>query len=486
MGITANRLLRQERLKRGWSEQDLADRIQQWEYEHGDGHDLPVDRNYVHRWETGKRGVSAFYAVRLEGVFGRSRQELGLVDRRSRQLVGSANIRSADDGEPIPPVESAGDAMLGASPESGSAVQRRAFNRLVVAGGMTAVGIAIAAERVASGPDAPSVTRPLVQLYAPEATTAIRKAMLAGDGATAVQEPDVTAFRQGVSRAWELRQSARYVELLSVLPALILEAEAAIQHVDGDERVEAYRLFAHTYNTVSSVLKKLGDFEFASMAADRAIRAARAIDDRLLGAAASYRLANVFLPAGRLAETKDVALTAADALEPSASSLRRGLAVVGGLRLTAAIAAARQGAAAEAWRLHAEATVAAGQLREDHADLYTIFGPTNLAIHGVQIAAELGDGREVLRRAGRVDPDRLPRALLERRSHFLIDLARGHAQQVEDAAAVAVLVDADGLAPEEVRFNPAVVDLVALLLRRERRNTTPGLRVLAGSLGLAS
>jgi transcriptional regulator with XRE-family HTH domain len=237
MGITANRLLRQERLKRGWSEQDLADRIQQWEYEHGDGHDLPVDRNYVHRWETGKRGVSAFYAVRLEGVFGRSRQELGLVDRRSRQLVGSANIRSADDGEPIPPVESAGDAMLGASPESGSAVQRRAFNRLVVAGGMTAVGIAIAAERVASGPDAPSVTRPLVQLYAPEATTAIRKAMLAGDGATAVQEPDVTAFRQGVSRAWELRQSARYVELLSVLPALILEAEAAIQHVDGDERV---------------------------------------------------------------------------------------------------------------------------------------------------------------------------------------------------------------------------------------------------------
>lgn len=484
MVLTTNRRLRQERLERGWSEQDLANRIQQWEYEHGDGHDLPVDRNYVHRWETGKRGVSAFYAVRLEGVLGRSRLELGLVDRRSRQLVGSADTRSADGGEPALPAEAAGDAMLGASPESGSAVQRRAFNRLVVAGGMTAVGIA--AERVVPGPDAPSVTRPLVQLYAPEATTAIRNAMLAGDGATVGREPNITAFGEGVSRAWALRQNARYVELLSVLPALILEAEAAIQHVDGDDRMQAHRLFAHTYNTVSSVLKKLGDFEFASMAADRAIRAARAIDDRLLGAAASYRLANVFLPAGRLAETKEVALTAADALEASASSSRTRLAVVGGLRLTAAIAAARQGAASEAWQLHAQATIAARQLREDHADLYTIFGPTNLAIHGVQIAAELGDGREVVRRAGRVDPDRLPRALLERRSHFLIDVARGHAQQVEDAAAVAVLVDADRLAPEEVRFNPAVVDLVALLLRRERRNTTPGLRALAGSLGLAS
>ncbi len=102
MGITANRRLREERLRRGWSEQDLADRIQQWEYEHGDGHDLPVDRNYVHRWETGKRGVSAFYAVRLEGVFGRSRLELGLVDRRTRQLVSSADARSVDGREPAP------------------------------------------------------------------------------------------------------------------------------------------------------------------------------------------------------------------------------------------------------------------------------------------------------------------------------------------------------------------------------------------------
>ncbi|HZD72897.1 MAG TPA: helix-turn-helix transcriptional regulator, partial [Actinomycetota bacterium] len=197
MGLVANPRLREERLRRGWSEQDLADRIQRWEYEHGDGHDLPVDRNYVHRWETGKRGVSAFYAVRLEGVFGRSRQELGLVDRRSRQ-PRALDVEATASRASVLPAAAADDAMLVASPESGSAVQRRAFNRLVVAGGMTAVGIA--AERVAPGWDTASLTRPLVQLHAPEATVAIRNAMLAGDDATAGREPEVIALGRSVGR----------------------------------------------------------------------------------------------------------------------------------------------------------------------------------------------------------------------------------------------------------------------------------------------
>jgi hypothetical protein len=67
--------------------------------------------------------------------------------------------------------------------------------------------------------------------------------------------------------------------------------------------------------------------------------------------------------------------------------------------------------------------------RSFHADLNTIFGPTSLAIHSVQVAAELGDGREVLRRAKSVKPTRLPSHLVERRSHHLIDVARGHAHE---------------------------------------------------------
>jgi hypothetical protein len=101
-------------------------------------------------------------------------------------------------------------------------------------------------------------------------------------------------------RHGQLRQNARYVALGDVLPALIRDAEIACRELADDGPLQAQRALAHTYNTVSSVLKKLGDFEFASIAADRAIRAAGMVGEPLLAAAASYRLANVFLAAGRL------------------------------------------------------------------------------------------------------------------------------------------------------------------------------------------
>ena len=50
--------LRAARLARDWSEDDLADQIQNWEYRHGTGRSLGVSRSYVSEWETGKRGVS--------------------------------------------------------------------------------------------------------------------------------------------------------------------------------------------------------------------------------------------------------------------------------------------------------------------------------------------------------------------------------------------------------------------------------------------
>ena len=263
------------------------------------------------------------------------------------------------------------------------------------------------------------------RLYAPRAAAAIRQAMLGCGTAVAQREPDAEALGQRTAQAWQLRQNARYVALGSVLPALIVDAETASRELGGDASLEAHRALTHTYNTTSSVLKKLGDFEFASIAADRAIRAAQVVGDRLLISAASYRLANVFLPADRLAEAKSVAIAAADALGPGLDSSPARLATWGGLVLTAAIATAREGAVPEAWELIGEATTASHQLGKDYADLHTIFGPTNVAIHGVQIAAELGDGRQALRRAARIDADRLPPMLLERRTHFLAALT-GH------------------------------------------------------------
>jgi hypothetical protein len=194
------------------------------------------------------------------------------------------------------------------------------------------------------------------------------------------------------------------------------------------------------------------------IAADRAVQVARTVGEPLLVAASAYRLANVFLPTGRLVEAKEVALAAASSLEPDLDTSTAHLATWGGLLLTAAVAAAQRGDGREAWELIGEAKAAARRLGTDYADLHTIFGPVSLAIQGVQVAAELGDGREVLRRAQSVDPGGLPPYLVERRTHFLIDVARGHAHRADDSAALATLLEAERLASEEVattRLHPS-------------------------------
>ena len=73
--------LRAARLARDWSEDDLADQIQNWEYRHGAGRSLGVSRSYVSEWENGKRGVSRDYAIRIEGATGIPRDHF--IDHRS-------------------------------------------------------------------------------------------------------------------------------------------------------------------------------------------------------------------------------------------------------------------------------------------------------------------------------------------------------------------------------------------------------------------
>jgi transcriptional regulator with XRE-family HTH domain len=91
--------LRAARLARDWSEDDLADQIQNWEYRHGAGRSLGVSRSYVSEWETGKRGVSRGYAIRIEGVTGIPRDHF--IDLRSSRAAWYASKRqnSASTGQ---------------------------------------------------------------------------------------------------------------------------------------------------------------------------------------------------------------------------------------------------------------------------------------------------------------------------------------------------------------------------------------------------
>jgi hypothetical protein len=228
----------------------------------------------------------------------------------------------------------------------------------------------------------------------------------------------------------------------------------------------------------------MGAHDLSAVLADRAYQAATQDGSPLLVGAAKMRVANSYLAAGRHAEAVEVAAAAADELPPGRTSAPEEVATFGSLALCAAVAAARMGQGTRAWEFLGRASAATDVCDREHAGLYAVFGPANLAIHGVQVATELGDGREALRRAERTNPGRLPAVLLERRATLLIDIARAHHMQRDDAGAVEALLEAERVAPLEVRYSNAARALVGGMVGAGRASVD--LRGLAGRLNVAA
>jgi transcriptional regulator with XRE-family HTH domain len=298
---------------------------------------------------------------------------------------------------------------------------------------------------------------------------------------------DLDDLRRKVNDAYWLRQSASYAALGAALPVVLMHAQrATIEHVD-EQQQEALRLLAEANHVTASFLKKARQLDLAFVAVDRGNTAAERTDDPLVKSVAAHRLANLLLAAGHLDQAKSVAGQAIHLLEPGLGTASpEHLSMSGALLLKSAIITARLGDHASAWQHLGEAKATARQLGQDRNDFWTAFGPTNVAIHEIAVAVDLGEGGRAVRRAPALDLRRMPAPLLERRAHLLIDLARGHAQSRHDAAAGRALLHAEQIAPEEVRHNKWARTLLVDLLQRQRRGAFPDLRELAGRTGILS
>jgi transcriptional regulator with XRE-family HTH domain len=299
--------------------------------------------------------------------------------------------------------------------------------------------------------------------------------------------PNLANLRRDLRRAWQLRQAARYSELGAVLPRLMADTEVATREFEGTDRLAAFAVLAEAYHVAAMALKKFGENELAWIAADRGVLAAERAEAPLLMAVSARAVGQVFMSAGRLDEAQSVSTAALTALEPGLGKASpEYLSVWGALLLTRAIIAARKNDRSTAGQSLHEAATTADRLGQDRNDFWTVFGPTNVAIHAVSVDIELGDPAAGLRRAPSVDPSRLSPELVERRVYHMIDLARGYAQQRNDAAAVLTLLEAERVAPEEVKYHVIVPEMLRELLKRERRAATPGLRPLAARVGVLS
>jgi hypothetical protein len=98
----------------------------------------------------------------------------------------------------------------------------------------------------------------------------------------------------------------------------------------------------------------------------------------------------------------------------------------------------------------AEADDAARLLGVDGNHLWTAFGPTNVAIHRVNTAMELGDVQIALDLGPDLDTSALP---LERQVRHMLDVARAYNVSGGQDAAVATVLDAERRAPDQVRHH---------------------------------
>jgi transcriptional regulator with XRE-family HTH domain len=299
------------------------------------------------------------------------------------------------------------------------------------------------------------------------------------------EPPSLDLLRGDLAGAWDLWEASRYVELGGRLPSLVDRAKTAARELAGDERHAADGLLADAYNLTSATLHKVDEHELAWIASDRAMAAAERAESLPLIGAATWWLAHVFLRSGRIEEATSLLTTGIDALEPGLSHATPAhLSVWGAMLLTGAITAAKRNDRADAWAYVREARKAAERLGQDANYLATAFGPTNVALRTVAVPVELGDAGEALQVARTVDPSPLAPNLLERRAMFHIDVARAYGQRRNDAAAVATLLEAERVAPEEIHYHVVVRELLRELLKRERRSATPGLRALAQRVGV--
>jgi hypothetical protein len=270
-----------------------------------------------------------------------------------------------------------------------------------------------------------------------------------------------------------------------MVPDMIADSWYLVHHAVTDEqRREAFELQALTYRVTSGMLDRLGETHLPWVAAERSMHAAEQTGNSLLIAGGAWRLSVVLRHAGRLTESTDVPLAAADALRSNADN-PAALSVYGSLMLKGAVGAATLGDHKGARDYLTEASRAADSIG-DRNDYWFAFGPTNVAIHRVWLSVELSDPSRAVDEATHVPHDRLPRELAERQTSHLITLAFAHYLRRQDREAVDALRAARFAAPEQVLFTRRVHSMLRGMLRRERRSVKSDLRELVNFVGLAA
>lgn len=152
------------------------------------------------------------------------------------------------------------------------------------------------------------------------------------------------------------------------------------------------------------------------------------------------------------------------------------LSVHGTLFLVGSMAAARFGNSSKTADYLEDASKSARRLGKDANYLWTAFGPTNVAIHRVNTAVELGDIGSVLDSGLSLNTETVPE---ERRVRYLLDVARAYSMAGNREDALHTMLMAERVAPEQVHRHYVSRGVVLTLMRTATGKPTIELGKLA-------
>ena len=281
----------------------------------------------------------------------------------------------------------------------------------------------------------------------PQAMNRLRYSLMSYSSLTSTladeQETTVADLRADVHDVWNGYQASRFGYVATQVPRLLAGGRwLARNGSTAAEQLDGQRMLALTYHAAAATLTKVGETDLAWMASDRGFNLAEQTDDPVVMASLMRSVAHSMLSISRYSTAADVVSRSTDRLAAVERDDPTWWSLLGSLYLVGAMASARADDASEARSFLARARQAGQQLGHDGNYAWTAFGPTNVAVHDLSVAVELGDMQLALNLAPRVDARALP---VERRVRHALEVARVYAManRTDDALAAVLHAERD-------------------------------------------
>lgn len=299
-----------------------------------------------------------------------------------------------------------------------------------------------------------------------------------------VAESNLDSFDARLRQVWTDVEGVNLSRVGESLSQLLPDLEVALRQASDAQRPAIAQILASAYQAASASFARLDEADAAWLAADRSITVAETGRTPHGAIAGHFRMAHAFIRLRRLDQAEHATIAAIDALAPEiqgSDPIPEAVSLHGALQLTLAIIYARSQQRKKSRQAISNARSAATLLGQDRNDYQTEFGPTNVELHAVTIAVDLGDAGEALDLAENIEASGLS---AERRARLLLDVARAHSQRRDLGDAINAIEEAEGIAPEFVRTHDLVRNLTRDLLALAGNRAPATLSALAQRTGV--